>query len=653
MLREELEILVEEGKKNIEKDEVKLVELLNKYDPLEILSCITLLFYFHEDGSGEKGYIFPSEIDSLINYILPLKKDNDYEIFCDLKIVEEVKNYLEKIDSNKDRVELFNPDKIDFITSNKLYHENVKWNNYGSHIEYMGKSFLKEFDEYLKKNIGFTIDEAFDFYKIICKFLLKKWTLRQDLSSDFNNFFEEISFKLDDFKDEVENLKGLNNFINFYMTNIKEPLVIKNSKEKEAFIEKPILTLDNINYILPLMLNLEEVIFKSIESFIKKDGKQFTKYQNKRGSILEKETNKIFQKIFPKSNIYNSLFYKLEDEKGNYFFCELDSLILVDDNIILIEAKSNEFHQKSKDGNINNFSKNIKDIILKPIDQLERANGFIQKENNPIFYEKDGRKIKLKLDKSKFNNFYNIAVSRENLYELATQVDTLNKFGLEKVNSFPLIISIYDLLTISDHIEYGTQFLHYLDKRLKINNKEVNSPSIQTSDELDYFIWYLKEGLPNFEYEDVTMVVAPNYRPDLNKYYLEIESGKVPFPIKQEINYGIKKLIFQLEKDQREGYSGVIKQLLNINEEGKKQLLKDIIKNKKHCKKKKTSKFIDFDEYGISIFITSSKNKNLDFEKKHPLQYVFLREEVNEWASLVFFFEDKTEYIREFGYISI
>lgn len=149
------------------------------------------------------------------------------------------------------------------------------------------------------------------------------------------------------------------------------------------------------------------------------------------------------------------------------------------------------------------------------------------------------------------------------------------------------------------------------------------------------------------------MVVAPNYRPDLNKYYLEVESGKSPLPIKQKINYGIKKLIFQLEKDQREGYSGVIKQLLNINEEGKKQLLKDIIKNKKHCKKKKTSKFIDFDEYGISIFITSSKNTNLDFEKKHPLQYVFLREEVNEWASLVFFFEDKTEYIREFGYISI
>lgn len=587
MLGDELETLVEEAKEKIEKDEVKLIKLLNKYDPIEILSCITLLFYIHEDGSGEKGYIFPSEIDSLINYILPVKKDNDYQILCDLKIVEEIKNYLEQIDSNKNIVELFNPDKIDFIVSNKLYHKNVKWNNYGSHIEYMGKSFLKEFDEYLKGNIGFTIDQAFDFYKVICELLLKRWTSRQGLSPYFNSFFEEISFKLDDFKDEIENIEGLNNFINFYMTNIKEPLVIENSKEKEAFIEKPILTLDNINYILPLMLNLEEVIFKGIESFIKKDSKQFSKYQKKRGSILEKETNKTFQKIFPKGKIYNSLFYKLKDKKGNYSLCELDSLILVDNNIILIEAKSNEFNQKSKDGNINRFSENIKDIILKPIEQLERAKFFIDIEKNSTFYEKNGKKIKLELDSSKYKNFYNIAVSRENLYELATQVDTLNKFGLEKVNSFPLIISIYDLLTISDHIEYGTQFLHYLDKRLKINNKGVNSPSIQTSDELDYFIWYLKEGLPNFEYEDVTMVVAPNYRPDLNKYYLEVESGKVPFPIKQEINYGIKKLIFQLEKNQRKDYSEVIKKLLNINEEGKKELLKAIIKNKKHCKKKK------------------------------------------------------------------
>ncbi len=64
-------------------------------------------------------------------------------------------------------------------------------------------------------------------------------------------------------------------------------------------------------------------------------------------------------------------------------------------------------------------------------------------------------------------------------------------FGFFEENDFPWVISLTDLRVISELVEFPSQFIHYLTRRLRVNELG----RARAYDELDWFGTYLQDGL--------------------------------------------------------------------------------------------------------------------------------------------------------------
>lgn len=101
--------------------------------------------------------------------------------------------------------------------------------------------------------------------------------------------------------------------------------------------------------------NLDLIIENLILDLIPQN-KQSKQYYSKKGDYLEDISLELFQSILPNAQAYKGLKYNIDDE--------VDGIITYDNNIFIIEAKSNNLTIGAKKGNTDKI-KEIQKILLK------------------------------------------------------------------------------------------------------------------------------------------------------------------------------------------------------------------------------------------------------------------------------------------------
>ena len=400
---------------------------------------------------------------------------------------------------------------------------------------------------------------------------------------------------------------------------------------------------DSVVYSRPLIENNEkfycfspQVLFRNtvniLEAWIqdKDDSYYQSTYQKKGAEYLENKTFEYLKNILPGAEVFRNLFYSIT-ENGVKKRPETDGLILYDENLFIIEAKAGKFSKSAKRGGLKRMKEDVSKLIDAAYKQALRTKKYINDTPEPVFKYGDGSIALVLKDKGKYKNIYLLNVTLQNLAQLSTRLNSLKYFNLIQGKEWPWSVFVNDLRIISELIEFPSEFLHFLQRRIKVNDY----PQFYTTDELDFLMVYFREGL---YFEDGILKALDRYIPsayteDLDKYYDyiagRVESGRRP---KLRISKAYKNLIIELESTGKPQFTKITTALLDCDGKTQKAILDYL--NKAINTSKKENRNDDFSMYfdgrGL-MFLVSTNTKPDPDNLDHYCRLKMYQKKFEEW----------------------
>ena len=334
-------------------------------------------------------------------------------------------------------------------------------------------------------------------------------------------------------------------------------------------------------------------------------------YLKSRANYLESTSIACLARGLKFSTAYQNLKYDVVNDKGEKIETELDGLITLDNALFLIEAKSGSLSLPARRG-----APSVKEDLTKLVEeaylQALRASNYITNSETPVFRLHDGSE--LVLEKNKYNDIFLITVSLDDLDTFVTNTYLLKEFGLLRSdNQYPWAVALANLRVISEISEFSSQFVHYIKRRLHINELGW----VNAHDELDWFGHYLLEGLyfdhlkKNHDEKFVYNLLS--YSWIFDDYYFYI-TGQRKTPVdkpSQTMPAIMRQVLTELDNKHDNGYLRVACCLLDMSSESREELFNAVqILQKKTLKDREihsiTMPFIDGD-FGFAYFICPSE----------------------------------------------
>lgn len=216
-------------------------------------------------------------------------------------------------------------------------------------------------------------------------------------------------------------------------------------------------------------------------------------YQSRRGTVLEEIGRAAFERLLPGTVTHFAFDYFVPgtDAEANLppakytKRVEGDMLFVLDDVAVIVEAKAVAITPAARAGETRGLRRNLTDLITKAADQASRMQQRLAEDGGLRL--KDGTW----LDLSHVREVHTVALTLEDLTQVATATTALVEAGLLNEDRVPWVVSIHDLQLIAELIDKPADFLLYLRRR-----RDPEMPTYYHAiDELDLFLYYLDAGL--------------------------------------------------------------------------------------------------------------------------------------------------------------
>ena len=217
-------------------------------------------------------------------------------------------------------------------------------------------------------------------------------------------------------------------------------------------------------------------------------------YDKRRATFLETAAARYLSAIFPTADVTNSIEYFVPDPKSakpetmpsEYSkLVESDSLFVVDDVAIIVEAKAGSISDGTRTGDPVKVDRDLKKLIADANDQAQRIRECIRCDGGLQLRDGSWR------DLSFVRETYVIAVTLEDFANVTAMTSELEAKGIITSTEHPWITSLHDLRIVSEVIERPAEFVLYLRRR--------TDPRVTTKfraiEELDYFMAFLNGKL--------------------------------------------------------------------------------------------------------------------------------------------------------------
>jgi len=253
--------------------------------------------------------------------------------------------------------------------------------------------------------------------------------------------------------------------------------------DKSDIAIRPIVRANNKYYCF-LTPHLTRNVISIIESQLSQNDRDRVGYSDLKGNYFEAKAIQLLDKVLG-GKAYSNLSYP----KGN----EIDGIIVLGNLVFLIEVKGKKKRIIAGVSDVLKLTKeDFKAHVADAYDQTKRAFEYIQGKDEVEFKDKKGI-VALTLRKAAISKIYQINVSLENFSKLALDINLVKSWApnLMKGEDYPWIVSIYDLIIISDLLEKERDaFITYLNERLMV----AKSSSLEAIDEIDYLGYFLENG---------------------------------------------------------------------------------------------------------------------------------------------------------------
>lgn len=217
-------------------------------------------------------------------------------------------------------------------------------------------------------------------------------------------------------------------------------------------------------------------------------------YDKRRATFLEATAARYLSLLLPPAKVTNSIKYFVPDLKAakpevtssDYSkLVESDSLFVVDDVAIIVEAKAGSITEGTRAGDPMTVDRDLKKLIAEANDQAERIRKCIGQDGGLRL--RDGSW----LDLSFVRETYVIAVTLEDLANITALSSDLEAKGIVSSKEHPWITSLHDLRIVSEIIDRPSEFLLFLRRR----TDPFVTRKFHAIEELDYVMAFLSGRL--------------------------------------------------------------------------------------------------------------------------------------------------------------
>ncbi|MBL9100911.1 MAG: hypothetical protein JNL82_08130 [Myxococcales bacterium] len=216
------------------------------------------------------------------------------------------------------------------------------------------------------------------------------------------------------------------------------------------------------------------------------DPKTREKYHEWKGKVTPANVARSLASIFGAENLTENLYYALPDgEGGKDRWYEADILARFGNQILLCEVKSHELNRSIGDRVGPDRMKRDFETLQEGYGQCVRTHRYINSRQIPVEFYKAGHKdLLLSLDKP-VSEVYYLVITANSFGALAGNCSELLK---RDGAPLPVIMSEFDLATITPYIKTPELFLTYLRQRASLQG------FLKTSDELEVAGVFVTQG---------------------------------------------------------------------------------------------------------------------------------------------------------------
>jgi len=339
----------------------------------------------------------------------------------------------------------------------------------------------KSDDEWLKKNMGFSISDA---QKIIECIL----NIQEENISEAINRNHRIEYKnlLSIFSVSIDNLIATSGFDkNVIQKLIKSFAMSKNEyfitlSDYNAANTHPLIEFDSEMFYLFQSYTLIESLYESPFYWMIKDKNYKDTLCKNRGSFTEEIAENFLKRVFDEKNVFKNV--KIKNQKDDVVG-EIDVLVLYADKAIILQAKSKRLTIEARKGNDGIIKDDFKKGIGDAYDQSLSCARYLKDESYILI---NANNI---LSHNKINDIFIMCVVCDHYPALSAQVRQLLTIQKNENVFPPLIIDIFFLDILTEFLRSPLYFLSYLQIRSQFGERFI------ATNELTLFAYHLKRNL--------------------------------------------------------------------------------------------------------------------------------------------------------------
>lgn len=349
-----------------------------------------------------------------------------------------------------------------------------------------------------------------------------------------------------------------------------------------------------------------------------------SRYVKHTAEWMEEETATHLKRIFPESAVYKNLKYADPENPGGE--TELDVAVHWGPFLLLGEVKGTQFRDRSKLGDASRLRTDLERSVEAAFSQASRAQTFIESAESVEFTEKETGRI-LTIRKGQLLRIFPISITLHHFGGVATQLAQLKKIGLFKGSSYPWSVSLSDLELITSFVGEPDVFLHYIQRRIELQESEKNIHG----DEIDTFGIYLDNRLNPDELwnmktdrgEDLSMITLTGGSARFDEWNQANEKGILEDAPSIGLNLPeeFMGIIQELRKRGEDSARWISFALLGLSNDGFARFVEDLSKLREEAKADRRVRRVTFKDGDLTVSILVTRGANpVDLQKQTLLR---------------------------------
>lgn len=334
---------------------------------------------------------------------------------------------------------------------------------------------------------------------------------------------------------------------------------------------------------------LEDMMNPDSRESMNKNKQLWQKYQAMRGKYLVSESLELLGQCLKHAEIHESVRYSYVED-GELKEADLDGLILLDTALFLVEGKAGRLTPSARRGAPRRMMHDVGKLVADSHSQALRARRYIASNAEPVFTLGDGSEIRI--DKDRIEATFLVTVTMDPLDVFTPVLYQVAELGIFEEGDLPWAAYLLDLRVICELTEFPSELVHYLMRRLRINELQI----AVAEDELDWFGHYLLEGLyfEKVKESGLDRVQLLSHTTKLDDYYMYVTGErKTPAPKpSQPMPEHWREALANLEAVHPRGYLTATLVLLDMSGKDRKLFSKYV--DRRRARSKRDGRVHDF-----------------------------------------------------------